>query len=364
MIIKTVKLRNFRNYKYSEFEFNKGLNFITGNNAQGKTNLLESLVYLSITRSHRILDDKKLIKDGEMFADIKCSFIDEDKMKDIETIIHPKGKTLMVHHQPVKKSSDFVGLLNVVLFSPDDLTIFSDAPKERRKIINQEISKISNKYLSALSNFQNLLKERNLLLKQYSVNQILLDTLDEKISEYELVIIQHRKIFIEMIDSYITAIYHKLSEDITDVHVKYKSCIENEISYESILKAHKENRQRDIENHVTSFGIHREDILFEMNGKPLIECSSQGQKRMTVLSFKISLLKYIQKETGKLPVLLLDDVLSELDHQRQIKLIEMVGNEYQCIITSTDIPSFLRNKEMKIFQIENGNLINTTGGKA
>ncbi len=360
MIVKTVKLRNFRNYSLSEFEFSDGINFITGNNAQGKTNLLESLVYLSLTRSHRILDDKQLIKDGEMFADIKCSFVD-DKTKEIEAIIHPNGKTLMVHHQPVKKSSEFVGLLNVVLFSPDDLTIFADAPKERRKIINQEISKISNKYLYALSNFQNLLKERNLLLKQYSVDQILLDTLDEKMSEYELIIIQHRKEFIEMIDTYITDIYHQLSEDTTDVHVKYKSCMDGEVSYESLLNSHKENRQRDIENHVTSFGIHREDILFEMDGKPLIQCASQGQKRMTVLSFKISLLNYIQKVTGKLPVLLLDDVLSELDHQRQTKLIEMVGNEYQCIITSTHIPTFLKDRKMKIFNIQNGNLIN--GGK-
>ncbi len=362
MIIKSVALRNFRNYKNTEFEFSNGLNFITGNNAQGKTNLLESLVYLSLTRSHRILDDKQLIKDNCLFSNIKCTFIDQEKIKEIEAIIHENGKTLMVHHQPVKKSSEFVGLLNVVLFSPDDLNIFSDPPKERRKLINQEISKISNQYLSALSNFQNLLKERNLLLKNQNINQILLDTLDEKISQFELIIIQYRKEFIEIIDSYITDIYHKLSDDSINVHLKYKCCMDDEISYENILKHHKEYRQRDIENHVTSFGIHREDILFEMNDRPLIQFASQGQKRMTILSFKIALLKYIQNKTNKLPVLLLDDVLSELDQNRQMKLIDMVGKEYQCLITSTDIPPFLKNKDMKIFYIENGSLVNL-GGK-
>ncbi len=361
MIIKSVQLRNFRNYRNSLFEFSDGINFITGNNAQGKTNLLESLVYLSLTRSHRILDDKQLIKEDCLFSNIKCNFLDQDELKEIEAIIHRNGKTLMVHHQPIKKSSEFVGLLNVVLFSPDDLNIFSDPPKERRKLINQEISKISNKYLNALSNFQNLLKERNLLLKNQNINQILLDTLDEKISQYELIIIKYRKDFIETIDSYITNIYHQLSDDIINVHLKYKCCIDDEISYENILKNHKENRQRDIENHVTSFGVHREDILFEMNERPLIQFASQGQKRMTVLSFKIALLKYIQTKTNKLPVLLLDDVLSELDQNRQIKLIDMVGKEYQCLITATDIPPFLKNKNMKIFYIENGNLLNIGG---
>ena len=146
MYIKNIQLRNFRNYENAYIEFNPSINLITGANAQGKTNLLESLVYLSLTRSHRIVDDKKLIRNDEMFAAIDCKFVDTDE-KDIEVIIHPNGKTLMIHKRPLKKSSEFIGLLNVVLFSPDDLRIFNDQPKERRRVINQEITKVSTKYL-------------------------------------------------------------------------------------------------------------------------------------------------------------------------------------------------------------------------
>ena len=363
MIVKKVRLRNFRNYSFCEFEFSDGINVITGKNAQGKTNLLESLIYLSLTRSHRISNDKQLIKDGCEFADIRCRFVDQNIYKEIEAVIHQKGKTLMVHHQPVKKSSEFVGLLNVVLFSPDDLNIFSDAPKDRRKILNQELSKTSSKYLNSLSRFNAVLKERNVLLKRNSVNTTLLDTLDEQISQYEWDIIQERKEFVDTINQYIGNIYKKLSDDTICVRVKYNCCLENEISLENILFEHKKHRQRDIENHVTTFGVHREDITFEMDGRNLIQFASQGQKRMTVLAFKMSLLKYITIKTHRQPVLLLDDVLSELDFDRQKRLMDMVGNSFQCLITATEIPPFLKTKKMKIFQINHGNIQEIIGGE-
>lgn len=357
MIVENLTLRNFRNYESASIQFSKGLNVITGRNAQGKTNLLESLIYLSLTRSHRINDDKKMIKDDEAFADIKCEFLDGGTKRNIEAIIHNKGKTLIVHKQPVKRSSEFIGLLNVILFSPDDLTLFNDAPKERRKILNQEITKISSKYLQSLNQYQNLLKERNLLLKQFNFDHKLLDTLDEQMSKEEVVIIKYRKDFIKSIDTSITPLYQQLSSDTCKVHVQYQSCIDEEVTYENILKKHLENRSKDIENHVTTFGIHREDMIFEMDGKNLIHVASQGQKRMTVLSFKMALLKYVEERTNKKPILLLDDVLSELDSQRQRKLMEMVGNEYQCILTTTEIPQFMKNKNMKVFQIENGKIL-------
>lgn len=357
MIIENLTLRNFRNYESASITFSKGLNIITGKNAQGKTNLLESLIYLSLTRSHRINDDKKLIKDDEAFTDIKCEYLDGEVKRNIEAIIHNKGKTLIVHKKPVKRSSEFIGLLNVILFSPDDLTLFNDAPRERRKILNQEITKISSKYLQALNQYQNILKERNLLLKQYQFDQRLLDTLDEQLSKQEVIIIQYRKDFIQNINSSITSLYQQLSDDSCVVKVKYQCCMDEEITYENILNKHLENRSKDIENHVTTFGIHREDMIFEMNGKNLIHVASQGQKRMTVLSFKMSLLKYVEERTNKKPVLLLDDVLSELDSSRQIKLMEMVGNHYQCIITTTEIPQFMKNKNMKVFQIKKGKII-------
>ena len=163
MIIETLRLRNFRNYENLSVSFDPKLNVITGKNAQGKTNLLESIVYLSLTRSHRILNEKKLIRENMPFAEIRCTFSDKDERKELGAVIHPQGKTLIVNRYPVKKSSDFIGLLNVVIFSPDDLYLFNDMPRERRKVMNQEITKISPKYLLSLNRYQNFLKERNSL---------------------------------------------------------------------------------------------------------------------------------------------------------------------------------------------------------
>lgn len=362
MIVESISLRHFRNYTNINCTFDKGLNVITGDNAQGKTNLLESLVYLSLTRSHRINQDKKLIQDNALFANIQCKLIDGSIHREIQAIIHEKGKTLMIQHQPVQKSSDFVGLLNVIFFSPDDLSIFNDSPKERRKIINQEITKVSKKYLYALNQFNASLKERNQLLKKYPVNMKLLDTLDELMARNEVVIMKYRKQYIDMIDSYITSLYRSLSNDQVEVHLKYQCCIEGEITFENVLHAHQFYRNKDLDMHSTTFGIHREDMIFEMNKKNIVEIASQGQKRMTVLAFKMAELQYIENKIGKKPVLLLDDVLSELDEIRQKRLMHMIGNTYQCIITTTHIPQFLMNRKMKIFQIQNGNIVSIKGG--
>lgn len=355
MIIKSLKLKNFRNYESASISPGRKLNLITGSNAQGKTNLLESLVYLSLTRSHRISDDKKLIRNGCPFADIVCTFEDEGTEREIEAVIHQKGKTLMMHRQPVKKSSEFIGLLNVVVFAPDDLRLFADLPKERRRIVNQEITKISPKYLISLNQYQNLLKERNTLLKQDSFDPVYLDTLDERMAEAEEAVMKERKHFIESINEMLIPLYKELSSDTISMSVRYKACLED-ISRDSLIQMHRSAREKDIQYQSTTAGIHREDMVFEMNGVNLLQTASQGQKRMVMLSFKMALLEFIRKETGRSPVLLLDDVLSELDYQKQKKLLEMIDGSFQCLITSTEIPAFLKNREMSEFHIENGNI--------
>ena len=357
MIVQNLQLRNFRNYEKAEVVFDPKMNLITGENAQGKTNLLESLVYLSLTRSHRISNDKKLIKENAPFADIRCTCMDGDTERDLEAIIHPKGKTLMVHHQPVKRSSEFVGILNVVLFAPDDLRIFTDAPKDRRRIMNQEITKVSPKYLLSLNRYQSFLKERNVLLKSERVDPSLLDTLDEEMASEEVLILSERRKFVSVIDSYMPDLYRKLSDDTVDVHVKYRSCTEETENLKDVLlNMHRESREDDLERRVTTKGIHHDDLIFMMNDRNLITVASQGQKRMTMLAFKMALLRYIQKETGKAPVLLLDDVLSELDEKRQRRLLEMVSEPYQCVITATGIPDFLHQKNITEFHVEHGTI--------
>ena len=363
MIIDTLKLRNFRNYENLSVTFDPKLNVITGQNAQGKTNLLESIVYMSLTRSHRILNEKKLIREDMPFAEIRCIFSDEGDRKELGAVIHPQGKTLLVNRYPVKKTSDFIGLLNVVIFSPDDLYLFNEMPRERRKVMNQEIAKISSGYLLAMNRYQNFLKERNSLLKNRTVDETYLDILDEQMIREQMVIIGMRRSFIQKINREIGNLYRQLAEDDIDVRIRYRCCIdEEECSQETLQNMYRLCRSRDLENHVSTTGIHREDMVFLINDTDLIQTASQGQKRMVMLAFKMALLKYIRLETGKSPVLLLDDVLSELDGNRQKKLLEMVNDTYQCIITATDIPEHMKNVRYREFYIHQGKL-EQPGGK-
>ena len=364
MIIRNLKLRNFRNYETVSIDLCEGMNILTGDNAQGKTNLLESLVYLSLTRSHRISNEKKLVRENMPFADITCQLSDGDD-RQIRAIIHSQGKTLLINDSPVRKSSDFIGQLNVVLFAPDDLYIFTDHPRERRRIMNQEITKISNQYLISLNMFQNLLKERNIILKRDRADEKYLDILDEQMSECEALIIRMRRQFAEEVNEAMIPLYRELSGDTTvQAGVRYRCCINDEEAIrENVLAMHRQLRERDLENRMTVNGIQREDLIFEMNGTNLIQTASQGQKRMTMLAFKMALLKYIRRQTGKQPVLLLDDVLSELDGVRRKKLLEMVQSPCQCLITATDIPDEIRKGSFREFRIDHGTVSLISGGK-
>ncbi len=362
MIIRDIRLRNFRNYEKLSISPSEGLNVIAGQNAQGKTNLLESLIYISLTRSHRISNEKKLIREGEEFAAVRCTIETDGMKKDLRAVIHPQGKTLSVQGNPVTRSSDFIGILNVVLFAPDDLYVFNDQPRERRRILNQEITKISQKYLYALNRYQNVLKERNILLKTERPDSRFLDTYDEEMAQCEETIISSRREFISFISDRMKTVYRKLSGSDLDAALKYQCCIkEEECTFENILEMHRSCREKDLEHRMTSAGIHREDLQFELNGSNVIFTASQGQKRMVMLAFKLSLADYIEHKTGKKPVLLLDDVLSELDMIRQKKLIQMISTGYQCLITVTEIPSFIRKEDMTIFMIHDGR-IELTGG--
>lgn len=356
MIAKHLELIHFRNYEKINIDLSSCTNVLTGDNAQGKTNLLESLVYLSLTRSHRINDEKKLIKEKNDFASVSCIYEDEGIEHTLKAIIHLKGKTLMIDGHPALKSSEFIGLLNTVLFSPDDLRIFNDSPKERRKMVNQEITKVSNAYLSALNKYQSYLKQRNAILKNDKVNESLLDIIDEQMSFEESVILKERSEFVHCINQYISKIYQILAEEKSEIKIHYACTYANSDS-EYICQTRKKMRRRDCEMHVTTIGSHREDFVFLKDEKNVIESVSQGQKRMIILSFKMSLLIYIKNKIHKRPILLLDDVMSELDQKRQKRLLEILNDKYQCIITATEIPKYLENLNYREFHICNGNIV-------
>ena len=348
MIVKNISLRNYRNYEKVDISFDEKTNYFIGNNGQGKTNLLEAILFLSLTKSHRINDDKKLIKYNSPFTKI-TSLINDEEDKKMEVIIHQSGKSLSINNIQINKVSDFIGKLNVILFSPDDLFLFNDQPKERRKIIDQEISKINKKYLLTLNKYKNLIKDKNNLLKNKEIDINYLDVINEQLINQTKIIIEERKKIVEVLNKNIKRIYKLLSNEDKEIFIDYKCCVEGN---KSIKNLYEENKQKEIDYRVASVGPHREDYLFLMDNEPLINIASQGQKRMVVLAFKLSLINYIYQQTNKYPVLLLDDVLSELDKNHRERLINLLKDKNQCIITTTEDIDIKEN--IKKFYVEDG----------
>lgn len=354
MEIKSVQLRHFRNYEAVEIPFGSGMNLIYGANAQGKTNLLESLVVLSLTKSHRLNDDRRMIQTGSEFARISC-VVHEERDTRLDVILHPGGKTLMVNGTPVKKSSEFIGRLNVVLFSPDDMRIYKDAPRERRRMIDREISKLSGRYMQALSVHQALIKNRNMQLKNPHPDMELLKTLEYQLAEVTEPIMKERQAFIDEVNEAMPEIYRELSLTDGTVKVIYEPNLFPG-NKEELLRQMEESRAKDLQYSTTGKGIHYDDLRFEADGMNILWTGSQGQKRMCLLAFKIALLEAIRRRTGKKAVLLLDDVLSELDAHRQQALLKRVQSDYQCMITSVILPK-MSTEDITRICIENGTFV-------
>lgn len=355
MHVSNLKLHQFRNYEQAAITFSDGMNVITGDNAQGKTNLLESLVYLSLTRSFRINNERRLIKDGCEYADIRCTLHENNEEKVLRALITPKGKTLLIDGNAMKKSSDFIGILNVILFSPDDLGWFTASPMDHRRLLSQEIAKISHKYMHALYSYQSLLKQRNIVLKQERVDETFLDTLDEEMAAQEAVIIRARRYFTSQINQNLGSLFHTLSKENHQVQAVYACCMDGNADRQDIQNMHKENRLKDRQYQTTTAGIHREDFTFDLDGRRAIDAASQGQKRMILLAYKMALHACIENNTGRNAIYLLDDVLSELDLTRQQTLLEMIRGS-QCILTATSIPAFLKTDHMKEYRIKAGTI--------
>ena len=361
MIVKEIRLRNYRNFDKFHIAFNPKMNVITGQNGQGKTNLLESLIFLSTTHSHRIQDDQKLIQTGKELANIDCLYFDEIEYR-IGSVIYQKGKSLLLNKQPVSKSSDFIGLLNVILFSPSDINIFEQSPRERRKLINLEITKVNKRYLNSLNNYQKLLKERNLSFKREKIDMVYLNVIEDKMIENQLVILNERYKFVSIINSKINDYLKKLMDTDVSIFVEYVGCVkddEDEIKKENLKNMYKQNFDKDRFNQMTNMGIHRDDLMFWINGENVNDVASQGQRRLVIMALKLSLINYIKEKTGKTPILLLDDVLSELDIDKQRNLLNCIDENIQTIITTSVLSESLSslNKNLNIQTINAGKLI-------
>lgn len=361
MIIKRLDIRNFRNYKKTSVIFDKGINMIIGSNGQGKTNLLESIYYLSCTRSHRVRDDKNLINKEDVFFNVEARVNKKETNINIKCIVTNGGKNLFLHNNPVRKVSDFIGEFNAVMFCPDDIGLFDGSPRMRRRFIDLELGKISKSYTVTLNEYNKVLKERNSLLKNDDFNQLFLETLNEKLIELQITIIKQRYKFLnDMLDKS-KKFYTLLSGDNTNITCRYESFVDfNENKkkmYDEMINKYQNSYDRDIFLKQTNVGIHKDDYIFYMNDIPVTDFASQGQKRTILLSMKIGIVYEIYELTGEFPVLLLDDVFSELDEKRRERLIELLDDRMQIFITTTDLIKIKENlRKIHYFNVNDGNI--------
>ncbi len=360
MFIESVKLRNFRNYKSQNIEFKNGMNLLLGSNGVGKTNLLESIYLLSTTRSHRNDDEKDIISFGEDFAAVEGVVNSNNKKDKLDIILHKNGKTLTVNSVPVKKNSEFIGKLNAVLFSPSDMDLFDSSPRDRRKLIDMELGKLSARYMANLSNYLKYLKQRNAYLKNGNIDDLMLETYTEMLYDCQINIIKERKAFINSLNNYLSYFYNEISGSKNNLQMVYKSFVK-EKNDEQLMKDEMKNiysnlKDRDIVTKMTNNGVHREDYEFYLNNMNVAKFCSQGQKRMVILAIKLSIVQIIYQIKREYPILLLDDVFSELDSDHRTCLLRLLPNSVQTIITTTDIRevSLIRKQDVNIINIGKG----------
>lgn len=359
MKINHLELKNFRNYQDCSVNFHPYINMIVGKNAQGKTNLLEAIYLLSVSKSFKTNIIKDLILFEKEFARIQGHIESNQKNLDLEIVLSEYGKKAIINHKEIKKSSDYVGYLNVVLFIPEDLMLIKGSPRLRRKLIDMEISKISPIYMYNLNKYYQLLKERNKYLKllheKHQEADEYLDVLSEQMAHLQVQLIKKRIEFVDLLNDISSSMYDYISLHKEILKIEYKSHYKS-IDYETIMQKYKRNYHRDIQYSQTMEGLHKDDMLMFLNDKDAVVYASQGQQRSIVLSLKIGLLELIKKEIGEYPILLLDDVLSELDDIRKTKLLNLIQNKVQTFLTATSIDGIHHQliEQAKKIYIENG----------
>ena len=333
MYIKEITLQNFRNYKNEKIELNENTNIIFGDNAQGKTNILEAIFMLGLGKSFRTNKEKELIKENEKNSKIEIKFVKNNREEKIKLEITDK-KRFFINDIPVKKISEIVGKINIVLFSPEDIEILRNEPIKRRKFLNIMISQLRPIYIHLMSEYNKSLEQRNNYLKQIKYenkSKNNLEIWDEQLIKLGTKIYEYRKEFIEKINKKIKEIHSKITDNKENIEIKYKT----NISKENYFKKLKENIELDIQKGYTSIGIHRDDFEIIINGKNVAIYGSQGQQRSSIISLKLAEAEVIYDEIEEYPVILLDDFMSELDKKRIHGFIKNIKNN-QVIITCTE----------------------------
>ncbi len=357
MFIEKLALNNFRNYSEEEISFSEGINILYGDNAQGKTNILEAIYMTATTKSHRGNKDKEIIRFGCEEAHIRADINKNDIKHRIDMHLkNNKSKGVAIDMVTIRRTAQLFGLVNIVLFSPEDLSIIKDSPAERRKFIDLELCQLNKLYYSELSSYNKVLNQRNNLLKQISFNEKskdLLDVWDEQLVNYGIKIISLRDNFINMINEIIADIHSSLTSGKEKIKVIYEKNAD-EISF---LERLREKRFIDLKYQSTSVGPHRDDISFIVNDIDIKKYGSQGQQRTVALSLKLAEIELVKRIIKDNPILLLDDVMSELDSTRRDALLSYIS-DIQTIITCTGYDDFIKERLSidRIYKVSQGKI--------
>ncbi|WP_017185399.1 DNA replication/repair protein RecF [Alkalibacillus haloalkaliphilus] len=369
MYIKEISVENYRNYDELSLQFDNQINVIIGENAQGKTNLMEAIYVLAFTKSHRTSKDKELIKWDSNYAKIKGDVFKRNRSFPLEVIFSQKGKKAKFNHIEQKRLSDYIGALNVVMFAPEHLNLVKGSPQERRKFIDMEIGQIQPVYIYHLGQYQKILKQRNALLKdlqrQKQTDRTMLKVLTEQLIEHGSIVLKKRLQFLQKLREWATPIHDGISRGLEALTIDYEGSINvsEDTELERIIEIYTSYydsiEDREVERGTTLAGAHRDDLVFYVNDRNVQTYGSQGQQRTTALSLKLAEIELIDQEVGEYPILLLDDVLSELDDHRQSHLLNTIQGKVQTFVTTTSVDGIHHEtlKEAQIFNIHNGQLL-------
>lgn len=355
MYIESIELKNYRNYETLSLNFDKGTNIFYGDNAQGKTNILEAVYLCGTTKSHRGSKDREMIKFDSDEAHIRMYVNKNGISRRIDMHLKKtKAKGIAIDGIPIKKAGELFGILNLVFFSPEDLNIIKNGPSERRRFIDMELCQLDKLYVHSLVQYNRVLLQRNRLLKELAFKpeyESTLDIWDEQLVKYGIEVIASRRLFIEQLGEIISGIHARLSGGKEEISVLY----DPDIQEENFKAALEKNRSQDIRQKTTLAGPHRDDINFIVNGIDIRRFGSQGQQRTAALSLKLSELELVKLVSKDAPVLLLDDVLSELDGSRQTQLLSAI-QDIQTMITCTGLEDFVNHRFPidKIFKVVDG----------
>lgn len=355
MQINSVEICNFRNYENAKLEFHERTNVLYGDNAQGKTNILESVFVCGTTKSHKGSKDKELIRIGEEEAHIRLLLTKKGISHKIDMHLRKnKSKGIAIDGIPIRRSSELMGLINIIFFSPEDLRIIKNGPAERRRFVNMELCQLDKMYLHDLGEYNKILNQRNKLLKQISFQPSLKDTLDVwdmQLVDYGNKLILRRKEFVKQLKDIVYQINQKLTGGKEHLSVCYEPDVEeNDFEYKL-----KNSAEKDLRTFTTNVGPHRDDLCFLNGDIDLRKYGSQGQQRTCALSLKLAEIELVKQLIGDEPILLLDDVLSELDRSRQNYLLDSI-HDIQTIVTCTGLEEFIDSRLTldRVFRVVNG----------